>query len=263
MMDKGGTSYEKEAPALVLFAGVQGETSVRVHVLTEDYGPLRGIVYGGASKAGRALWQPGNVVKVSFHKRSAASPLQISGELLYACAARLLDAPLALSMVQSVCVLADVTLPEAEPCPFLFAETVRLLTFLGYDPAVAEREGMPHVVRWEMALLATLGFGLDLSACAVTGSKENLYYASPRTGRAVSEEGAGEWKDRLLPLPSFLRDTDQTGTAQEWLEGLRLTGHFLARDAFGQRHLPLPAARQRLYDRLEKRILADQAPITE
>ena len=79
----------------------------------------------------------------------------------------------------------------------------------------------------------------------------------------MSEEGAGEWKVRLLHLPSFLRDTEQTGHAADWLAGLRLTGHFLARDAFGQRHLPLPAARQRLYDRLEMRVLADQTPITE
>ncbi|GBQ08053.1 DNA repair protein RecO [Acetobacter cerevisiae] len=252
MMQQGGTSFDREAPALVLSAALLGENNARVHVLTEENGLVRGVVYGARSRAGSALWQPGNLVKTRFQARSAGGIVRLSGELLYGCGFRLLDAPLTLAMVQSVCVLADAALPEGEPCPILFAKTVKLLSFLGFDPAVSEREGLPDVVRWECALLTELGFGLDFSACAVTGATTGLAYVSPKTGKAVSEDGAGEWKDRLLPLPSFLLSEEETGTPEDWLSGLRLTGHFLARDAFGQRHRPLPAARERLVDRVAR-----------
>ncbi|WP_212373056.1 DNA repair protein RecO [Acetobacter persici] len=252
MMQQGGTSLDREAPALVLSAALLGENNARVHVLTEENGLVRGVVYGARSRAGSALWQPGNLVKTRFQARSAGGIVRLSGELLYGCGFRLLDAPLTLSMVQSVCVLADAALPEGEACPVLFARTVKLLSFLGFDPAVSEREGVPDVVRWECALLTELGFGLDLSACAVTGATTGLAYVSPKTGKAVSEDGAGEWKDRLLPLPHFLLSEEETGTPEDWLAGLRLTGHFLARDAFGQRHRPLPAARERLMDRVAR-----------
>ena len=108
---------------------------------------------------------------------------------------------------------------------------------------------MGDLVRWELSLLQGLGYGLDLSACAATGETAGLRLVSPRTGRAVSDAAAGIWRDRLLPLPGFLRDTSQ-GEAQGWLDGLRLTGHFLARDAFGAHHRALPAARLALVDRV-------------
>ncbi|MFT9384406.1 MAG: DNA repair protein RecO [Acetobacter orientalis] len=260
MMNKGGTSHDWEAPALVLSAAPLGEANARVHVLTEEHGLVRGVAYGARSRAGSALWQPGNVVKTRFQARTTGAMPRLSGEMLYGCGFRLLDAPLALSMMQSVCVLADTALPEGEPCPLLFAQTVKLLTFLGVDPALSEREGLPQVVRWELALLADLGFGLDLSCCAVSGATTGLAYVSPRTGRAVTQEAAGAWQDRLLPLPDFLLTEDDTGTLQDWVAGLKLTGYFLARDAYGQRHLPLPAARERLSLRAERALLPDPAP---
>lgn len=248
-MNKGGVSPE-EAPALVVSTALMGETAARVHVLTEAEGLVRGMVHGGASRAGRALWQPGNVVRTAIRQRGEAGLPAFSGELLYGCAGRLFSAPLALAMVQSACTLLDTTLPEREPCLPLFAATVRLLSFLGYDAAVAEREGMPHYILWEAELLRALGFGLDLGCCAVTGSRDDLVYVSPRSGRAVSSAGAGEWKDRLLPLPAFMRDGQAEGSLKDWQQGLALTGYFLARHAFGQRHRPLPAARERLAERL-------------
>lgn len=252
MLNKGGTSLQREAPALVVFVAPQGENGARVHMLTEQDGLVRALAYGGAGRAGRALWQPGNVVKVRLTQRGEGAPVQVSGELLYGCAARILSMPLALAMMQSACVLADATLPEGEPCPAFFGATLKLLSFIGYSPDVAEQTGLPNYIEWELALLDVLGFGLDLSCCAVTGQTNDLAFVSPRTGRAVSREGAGVWKDRLLPLPVFLHDPTQAGSWPDWLDGLRLSGHFLARDAFGQRHLPLPAARQRLLGRVEK-----------
>ena len=102
-----------------------------------------------------------------------------------------------------------------------------------------------------------LGYGLDLAACAVTGATEGLAFVSPKTARAVSDTAAGLWRERLLPLPALLLNTEQgntqgglVGDAAQWEQGLRLTGHFLARDVFGLQHKPLPASRVALYDRV-------------
>ena len=103
----------------------------------------------------------------------------------------------------------------------------------------------PLLVRWEVVVLAELGYGLDLSTCAITGAETGLAYVSPRTGRAVAREAAGIWENRLLRLPGFLTGGNSAGPA-DWHDGLRLTGHFLARDAFGHQHRPLPAAREAL-----------------
>jgi DNA repair protein RecO (recombination protein O) len=109
---------------------------------------------------------------------------------------------------------------------------------------------LTDLVKWEIDLLAELGFGLDLERCAVTGETANLAFVSPRTGRAVAAEAAEPYKDRLLPLPNFLRGNEPPDVA-DWGQGLRLTGHFLARDVFGARHKPVPAARAMLLDRVQ------------
>jgi DNA repair protein RecO (recombination protein O) len=142
-----------------------------------------------------------------------------------------------------MCALLSFTLPEREPHPLLYRRSLALFDLLG------ENAAWPVVyLRWELALLEEMGFGLDLATCAVTGSREDLVYVSPKTGRAVSAEGAGEWADRLLPLPQILLGQGSGPTA-EVLEGLRTTGHFLTHwlaPALGDR--PLPAARERLID---------------
>jgi DNA repair protein RecO (recombination protein O) len=110
--------------------------------------------------------------------------------------------------------------------------------------------GVAALAAWEFGLLADLGYGLDLSECALTGSTEDLAYVSPKSGRAVSEAAAGQWRERLLKLPGFLRDGGGGASPEDLRDALRLTGHFLARDAFGGRHRPTPAARLMLYDRV-------------
>jgi DNA repair protein RecO (recombination protein O) len=128
---------------------------------------------------------------------------------------------------------------------------VRLLPRL-----VLGQTALPEVVVWETVLLADLGFALDLTSCAITGATEGLAFVSPKTGRAVTQEAAGIWTSRLLRLPPFLTGTEAS-TPRDWLDGLRLTGHFLTRDVFGSRHRPLPMARQMLYDRVAA--LADES----
>jgi DNA repair protein RecO (recombination protein O) len=147
-------------------------------------------------------------------------------------------------MLSAACAVAEGALPEREPHPYVFTGLLRLIAL---SPNGAPM--LPDLVRWELALLAELGYGLDLSHCAVTGQTAGLAFVSPRTGRAVTDNAAGMWKSRLLPLPAFLAGGN-AATAADWRDGLALTAHFLARDAFGHQHRPLPLSRQMLYDRV-------------
>ncbi len=242
---------EWEAPALVLSAAPYGESAMIVHVLTEAHGAYRGLVRGGASRTQAALWQPGNLIAARWFARLSEQLGTLTAELVHPSAARVLDHRLPLAMLSAACAVADDALPEREPHPRAFEGLLRLLTLLSLDPAEGARAGPAALLRWEAMLLSDLGYGLDLSCCAVTGRSDGLAYVSPRSGRAVSEAGVGDWRDRLLRLPGLLLAEDEAGEASDWCDGLRLTGHFLARDAFGQRHRPLPAARLRLLEMIE------------
>jgi DNA repair protein RecO (recombination protein O) len=157
-----------------------------------------------------------------------------------------LDDALALSVLTAACAVADVALPERIAHPGSFHGLVGVIAALARGPEHA----LPLLVHWEATLLAELGYGLDLTICAATGTTEDLTFVSPKSGRAVSAEAGAPYADRLLLLPAFLRDATQPSDVQEWLAGLRVTGFFLTRDAFGLQHRPLPPARERLQDRL-------------
>ncbi len=184
-------------------------------------------------------------MQVRWVARLADQLGSFSAELAHPAAALAMDDPVHLAVLGAGCAVASGALPEREAHPRVFHGLLRLIAGLSQPGSM-----VTELVRWEAALLADLGYGLDLSACAVTGATNGLAYVSPRTGRAVTAEAAGAWRERLLALPGFLLDAAQDGTAADWAAGLRLTGHFLARDAFGVQHKPLPPARQMLYDRI-------------
>ena len=235
---------EWEAAAVVLDTRPYGEAGARITLLTEAHGAYRGLARGGGSRAQASLWQTGNLVQARWVARLADQLGSLTAELVHPAAALAMDDPIALAMLASACAVAEGALPEREPHPGVFAGLVDLIAGLSAGAA-----SLPSLVRWEATLLAELGYGLDLGACAVTGSIAELAFVSPRTGRAVSRAAAGIWEHRLLPLPGCLGGASESGPA-DWRDGLRLTGHFLARDAFGQQHRPVPAARHMLYDRV-------------
>jgi DNA repair protein RecO (recombination protein O) len=241
---------EWDAPAIILDARPYGEGDAVATVMTEAHGLHRGLARGGASRGKAGTWQPGNMVQVQWTARLSDQLGSFTGELIHAGAAHAMQEAMPLAMLTAVCAVAEGVLPEREPLPRIFGGLLRLIPRLPLG-----EQSLTEVIQWELVVLSDLGYGLDLAACAVTGATENLAYVSPKTGRAVTREAAGEWAARLLPLPAFL-----TGSAppdpQGWLDGLRLTGHFLARDAFGHQHRPLPQARRMLYDR----VLAMVAP---
>lgn len=237
---------EWNAPAIVLATRPHGEGGAVVTVLTEAQGRHAGLAKGGASRGQAALWQPGNLVEVRWVARLADQLGSLSGEMVHAAASLALDDALALSVLTSACAVADGALPERIAHPGSFHGLVGVIAALARGPEHA----LPLLVHWEATLLAELGYGLDLAACAATGATENLAFVSPKSGRAVSAEAGAPYAERLLPLPAFLCDATQPSDVQEWLAGLRVTGFFLTRDAFGLQHRPLPLARERLQDRL-------------
>ncbi|MFZ4408255.1 MAG: DNA repair protein RecO [Paracraurococcus sp.] len=237
---------EWQAPAVVLDARPLGESGAVVSLLTEAQGRHAGLAKGGASRAQAPVWQRGNLVEARWVARLAEQLGALTGELVHPAAALAMEDPLALALLSAACAVAEAALPEREPHPRCFQGLVSLIARLGQGapPLLAD------YVRWEAELLTELGYGLDLSRCAVSGGIEDLVWVSPRTGRAVSAAAGAPWAERLLPLPRFLLGQSGGEGPLEWLAGLRLTGHFLARDVFGERHEAVPQARGMLVDRV-------------
>jgi DNA repair protein RecO (recombination protein O) len=246
-----------DAPAIILDVRPFGEGDAIAGVMTEAHGLHRGLARGAAGRTGAATWQPGNLVQARWVGRLAEQLGSFSAELVHPAAALAMDDPLTLAILTAACAVAEGALPEREPHPRVFQGLLQLIAGLSQGP-----EMLAELVRWEALLLADLGFGLDLTVCAVTGETAGLAYVSPRTGRAVTEAAAGAWTGRLLRLPGFLVGAN-TSAAADWRDGLILTGHFLARDAFGDQHRPLPAARRMLYDRVAALAPESETPESE
>ena len=223
-----------------------GESAAIIEVFTAQHGRHAGVVRGGTSRRIAPILQPGAQIDVTWRARLDDHIGAFTVEPLRARTALLSDR-LALAGMNAVCALLRVALPEREPHAMLWRATMPLMDAL--DRGV---DWPPDYLRWELLLLEEMGFGLDLSTCAVTGSRDDLAYVSPRTGRAVSRTGAGDWADRLLPLPQVLMGQG-SGTRAEISEGLAVTGHFLLRELGPLLNgRPLPEARTRLLDLLAR-----------
>lgn len=227
-----------------------GETSAIVEVLTAAHGRHMGVVRGGASRRMAAVLQPGTGLTLEWRARLDEHIGSFTVEPTKSRAHLLADR-LALAGLMAVCALLHEALPEREPHPALWRKTLELLDELG-------QEGwLTAYVRWELCLLEEIGFGLDLSVCAVTGATAGLAYVSPKSGRAVTAKGAGDWADRLLPLPEGLAVEGSLGP-ESVLAGLRLTGYFLDRELRPVLHdRPLPEARSRLVDLIARQVRND------
>lgn len=223
---------------LVIGVRRHGETAVILELMTQAHGRHFGLVRAGAGRALRSVLQPGNSVEAVWRARLEQHLGAYTVEPLRSRAARLIDHGYALHGVAHLCALLRL-LPERDPHGDLFAMAEVIadrLDSLDVAPAL--------MARFELALLAALGFGLDLDSCALTGAQEELDYVSPKSGRAVSRAASAPWREKLLPFPRFLRDAATVRPdAAELSAAFRLTGHFLARDVFAPRGAPMPQAR--------------------
>jgi DNA repair protein RecO (recombination protein O) len=237
---------EWQDEGVILAVRRHGEHDAVVNLLTANHGRWAGWVRAGAGRRARPVHQPGNRVAATWQARLSEQLGHLTAELVTPYAAHVLDRPDRLAGLGAVVELLQQTLAERDPHPLVYK---MLLAYL--DVLVEEAAWPSAYVRFELALLADLGFGLDLSRCVVTGGTEDLIYVSPRTGRAVSRAGAGDYADRLLPLPPFLLGHG-AADRQQVLAGLRLTGHFLRRHLFDASERAMPGARERLIDRLAR-----------
>ena len=235
----------------VLAARRHGESALIIELLTQKHGRHAGLVRGGQSPRWRAMLQPGNEVAAVWRGRLDEHLGTIGCELLRAYAARFLDDPGRLAGLTSAAALVAAALPEREPQPEVFASFARLIEAL--DSAI---DWPAHYVTWEQDLLGALGYGLDLTRCAVSGATADLAYVSPRTGRAVSRTAGLPYSDKLLRLPEFLWRDVPIDEGQLAL-GLTLTGYFLAHHVFAPQGRALPAARLRLAERMRQAAAAD------
>jgi DNA repair protein RecO (recombination protein O) len=234
---------------IILSVRPHGETGAVLELFTRHNGRHLGLVHGGRSRKLRPILQIGNHVDASWKARIADNLGHFALELRKGYAALVLDDAAALAALSSIAALARL-LPERDPHPNLFEVTLFILGYLD------EPEVWPALlVRWELALLEELGFGLDLTACAATGARQNLIYVSPKSGRAVSAAAGEPYKDRLLALPQFLIGSPERGvTAADVTLGLTLTEHFLLARVLRPRDLTMPEARNRLLSYLRPNV---------
>lgn len=227
---------------ILLAARRHGESAAIVEVFTAAHGRHAGVVRGGGSRRLAPILQPGTRLAVTWTARLEEHIGAFRVDPIAATGATLMDDGAALATLAALAALVTATLPERDAHPDLYARTRDLVDALGSAPDWPARYAV-----WELALLAELGFGLDLGTCALTGASDDLAWVSPRTGRAVSRGAGAPWADRLLALPAFLGGS---GTAPPGISdvaaALALTGHFLdARVAPGLPRGTLPPARAR------------------
>ena len=230
--------------AIVLGARPFGEGKLVAEVFSREHGRFGGVVHAG--RKSQPILQAGNVVHCGWKARLSEqlgfySPL----ELVEPHATRLLDDALALLGLSSAVALIRGVTPERQAYPQL------------YDALTVLIEAMPHTEVWpalytrfELGLLSAMGYGLDLSRCAVTGETEGLAWVSPRTGRAATADAGAPHADVLLKLPRFLVDTEAELMAGDVADAFALAGYFLERRLFDHKGEGMPDARRRLIERL-------------
>jgi DNA repair protein RecO (recombination protein O) len=224
--------------AIILGVKRHGETSVIAELMTRERGRHLGMVRSGRSRSMQPVLQPGNRVEVTWRARLHDHLGEYRLEPLHLRAAQLMETATAVYGVQAMGALLRL-LPERDPHPHLYKALDVILDNMS-DPADAGE----LFVRFELAVLNDLGFGLDLSECAATGLRTDLVYVSPKTGRAVCRTAGAPYAQRMLSLPAFLGQEKPTAADCDSLAAaFRLTGHFLNRHVYEPRGLNENATR--------------------
>jgi DNA repair protein RecO (recombination protein O) len=223
---------------IVLGTRRHGEANAILELMTRAHGRHLGLVRGGAGSRLNPLLQAGNSVSATWRARLDEHLGYLVVEGIDLRAAAFLPSAHAVHGATHLAALCRL-LPERDPHEAVFEALDAAMAGLG-EPATAA----VLVARFELQLLAELGFGLDLSNCAATGSTAELVYVSPKSGRAVSRSAGEPWRDRLLALPGFLGDDGAPHpSAEDLAAGFALTGFFLERHLYAPHGTAMPDAR--------------------
>ncbi|MDL2399994.1 DNA repair protein RecO [Rhizobium mayense] len=224
--------------AIILGVKRLGETSVIAEVMTRDRGRHLGLVRSGRSRAMQPVLQAGNLVEVTWRARLHEHLGEFRMEPVRLRAARLMETATAVYGVQAMGALLRL-LPERDPHPHLYDALDVILENLQNPMDAGEL-----FVRFELAVLNDLGFGLDLTACAATGVRDDLAFVSPKTGRAVCRSAGLPWADKMLALPPFLAaGSVEAADCESLAAAFHLTGFFLHRHVYEPRGIEIAAAR--------------------
>ena len=234
--------------ALVCALRPHGEHGAVVRMMTREHGLLAAYVRGARGRRMRPVLMAGNVVEASLSARTESQLPQATVELVHS-RGPLLAEPLPAAAIDWATALVATALPEGQPYPTIHDGLEGLLEAVEAAPSASAWGAA--LVRFELLLLAELGFGLDLSECVVTGDRDDLIAVSPRSGRAVSAAQAEPYLGKLLPLPGFVM-AGGPASLTEVLDGLALSGHFLRRDVLTGLSAPILDSRDRLIDRLAR-----------
>jgi len=242
---------EWQDQGIILSSRRHGETSAVVNILTRSGGIHSGLVRGGWGRRTRHVIEPGNRVQARWRGRLSEHLGSYSLEVEHSFSARIMAEPIYLAAMTSALSLSEGSMAEREAHPKAFDGLSALLDILDSDAPTAQWQSA--YVKWEIGLLGELGYGLDFSKCAATGTTEDLVYVSPKSGRAVSRVAGEPYKNAMLGLPGFVKINGEVASSvDDVVLGLKLTGHFLERHVFnlGGRHLP--KARGRFVARISK-----------
>lgn len=217
------------------------ESTGILKIFSKEHGLVSGVARGIGGKNARGLWQPGNRVLFTWSARLADQLGTFSGELLEPVAAHAMQNAAMLEAVSAMATLVSSLMPEREAHRHLF------MALENFTQALLEgNRWQEYYARFELALLSECGFRLDLEECAATGSREELIHVSPKSGRAVSRGAGMPYRDRLLPLPAFLRDSNCAAEPSEIADALQLTGYFIIHWVLSPHGWNMPASRNRL-----------------
>jgi DNA repair protein RecO (recombination protein O) len=245
-----------EDEGLILAVGKYSETAAIVTLFSRSHGLVRSIAHGGIGRRQRGIYQPGNIVRARWSARLSEHMGNVQAELLLPVAAAAMASPLALSGIGAVSSLLQLAVLEQDPHPRLYDYAKHVLEHLAHS---SKDDWLADYAHFELFLLQDAGFGLDLSQCAATGSRENLCYVSPKSGRAVSAEAGAAYREKMLPLPAFLTSDelpfDRVQPA-EILDALRMTGYFLEHWMLAPLSKKMPQVRQRLIDQIPAPVAA-------
>lgn len=225
-----------------------GEANAILELMTRAHGRHLGLVRGGAGSRMRPVLQPGNAVRAHWRARLDDHLGTFTIEPVALRAGALFSDPHAVFAVTHIAALARL-LPERDPHESVFDGLETIVSQL-HEPAICAA----LIVRFELLMLSELGFGLDLEACAATGSMTDLVYVSPKSGRAVSRDAGAPWRDRLLSLPAFVIGDAEPVEAKDIEDGFALTAFFLARHVLEPRGLALPDARAHFIAAVRRRL---------
>ena len=231
-----------ESNGLILNFSKYNEKSYILEIFTEEHGKHKGIIRGLHSKNKRSIIEPGNEVFATWSGRLETHLGNYNVEPIKLWSSHILQFKDKLSAISSICSLISLTMAERQPNPLIYFSSKKLIEIV----ASTRDDWIREYVFWEMQLLSEIGYGLDLERCAVTLKSSNLVYVSPSSGRAVTNEGAGDFRNKLLPLPKFMTDFKANYDNDDIYNALNLTEFFFKKRFFLPNNLNFPQSRNRL-----------------